>query len=487
MNRTELLAQARKHGYTGKDEDALAWIKANLNFESRSGKSFDVDAAWNTKPTIKLADADTGDNDATAGRKAEGSGNDEAVTITKAEAAQFLELKSQTRRTQRDESDFGGRLAGILEGENRGSVLNSPEGIKRYTARKAYEGEISAGKTVFKAVDQIEAFNANLRLNIARMKNMSYAGRQFDVDVLAAFRGKAWTGTQNELGGSLVPTEFDAVLRYATEMYGLARQVAQVVPMKSDTKYAGRLTSIPSMTHRAPGSALTAADAGTDSVKLVADGVGVILKFDSELFEDSAISMGDTAAKIVAESYNYRVDTDYFTGDGTAQYGMIKGLVSGLVSGAYQDAAGATWASITLANIVDLFGSPVNVNPARLMGICSRQFAWKVLKRLETAASNFKELMSGSTPIGCTFLGETIKYSQVMPIATASASKVLYFGDFGGGSIIGERRELKIDSSDQVYWANDQIGVKATARYAINICGDGRGSTVGNIAALKTT
>jgi len=487
MNRIKLLALAREQGYTGKDEDALAWIKSNLNLADRkTGKALDVDAVWNTKPTLSLGDSDDAtSDDASAGQKSATATANAAggtVTITEAEAAQFREFKSGARRQQRDASDFNGRLAEILEGEKRLSVLNSPEGIKRYSARKAYERKIASGKAVFDTVDHIEAFNAHLRLTIAHAKNMTYKGRQFDIDVV-----KAWSGTVNELGGVLVPQEFEAVLMYATEMYGLARQIANVVPMKGDIKIAPRLTAIPAMAHRAPGAAITPADAATDNVKLTADSVGVILKFDSELMEDSAISIGDTAARIVAEAYNYRVDQDYFIADGSSTYGGFRGIATGLVSGAYQNAAGNSWSSITKDNINTVIGNVENVDPSRVMGVCSRQFAWQVLQRLATATSQFVELVGSFGPMGCTWMGQTIKYSQVMPIVSASGSKVFAYGDFKGGSMIGERRDLRIDSSDQVYWANDQIGIKATARFAINTHGDGRGGTYGNIGVLQTT
>jgi len=485
MNRIELLALARKHGYTGSDDAALAWIKANINFESSKGKTFDLDAAWASKPTIKLADADTGTDDASNGQKSATATANAAggtVTLTEAEAAQFRELKSQDRRHARDHSEFGGRLAGLVDGEKGLKFLNSPEGLRRYTARKEYERTISAGKSVFATVDQVEAFNANFRLVVSKQFNQDYKGRQFDTEVV-----KAWGNNVNELGGVLVPTEFESVLLYATEQYGLARQIANVVRMKGDIKYQPRLTGGVTMSHVGPSGAIGTTDAGTDSVKLTADKIGCILKFDQELMEDSAVNIGDVVALILSEAYNTRVDQDYFIGDGTAAYGNTKGVATALRSGAYIDAAGSTWDSITLANILKLFAKVENVNPANLMGVCSRQFAWDVLQRLETAASNFKELMSGSTPIGCTFRGYPIKYSQVMPIATASGSKVLAFGDFKGGSMIGERRDLRIEGSDQAYWANDQFGFKATARVAVHICSDGRSGTFGNLVVLKTT
>lgn len=253
LNRIKLLALARKRGFTGTDDQALAWIKSNLDIEGENGKLLteaELDAAWSSKPRLKMADDGEETDDASAGQKSATATANAAggtVTLTEAEAAQFRELKSQDRRFARENGEYGGRLASLIEGEKGIKHLNSPEGMKRFSARKSYERKIASGKAVFDTVDHIEAFNAHLRLTIAHAKNINYKGRQFDIDIV-----KAWSGTVNELGGVLVPQEFEAVLMYATEMYGLARQIANVVPMKGDIKYAPRLTAIPAMSHRAP-------------------------------------------------------------------------------------------------------------------------------------------------------------------------------------------------------------------------------------------
>jgi HK97 family phage major capsid protein len=108
------------------------------------------------------------------------------------------------------------------------------------------------------------------------------------------------------------------------------------------------------------------------------------------------------------------------------------------------------------------------------------------MMRLDKATSQFKDIASGNLG-GGTFMGYPVQFAQVMPIASASASRVCYFGDFMGGSMIGDRQDLTIATSDQFLFSTNSVAVRGIARFNVNIHGDGRGSTVGPIAALVTT
>jgi HK97 family phage major capsid protein len=84
------------------------------------------------------------------------------------------------------------------------------------------------------------------------------------------------------------------------------------------------------------------------------------------------------------------------------------------------------------------------------------------------------------------WLGYPVHFCQVMPVTTA-ANKCCYFGDFMGATMIGERRDLTIASSEHSAFLSDAMVYRATARAAINIHGDGKGSTVGPVFAMCGT
>jgi len=62
-----------------------------------------------------------------------------------------------------------------------------------------------------------------------------------------------------------------------------------------------------------------------------------------------------------------------------------------------------------------------------------------------------------------------------------------YYGDFGAATMLRSPYGPSNHDLDDRYMDTDQIAMRATAAAAVNIHGDGRGSTVGPIAALKVT
>jgi hypothetical protein len=76
---------------------------------------------------------------------------------------------------------------------------------------------------------------------------------------------------------------------------------------------------------------------------------------------------------------------------------------------------------------------------------------------------------------------------RAAPTTSGSAQKNLYFGDYLSASMLGDRREVTVATSEHAYFTSDGFGVRAISRFTVNIHGDGRASTYGPIVALKTT
>ena len=68
-----------------------------------------------------------------------------------------------------------------------------------------------------------------------------------------------------------------------------------------------------------------------------------------------------------------------------------------------------------------------------------------------------------------TFLGRKIVFAQVMPIAPAKLQVPLLYGAFDQAAMFGDRRQTTIAMSDQFAFANDQLAIRGTERYAINV------------------
>jgi HK97 family phage major capsid protein len=59
------------------------------------------------------------------------------------------------------------------------------------------------------------------------------------------------------------------------------------------------------------------------------------------------------------------------------------------------------------------------------------------------------------------------------------------FGDLTKSSTFGDRRQTTISVSDQVYWANDQVGIKGTERFDIVNHDIGTATVAGPVVALQ--
>lgn len=468
MNRKQLLDALHKQGMAATVVDlagAKAWIEANgFDLVDKSNKSVDIDAVWARKASMTVED------EPKAEVKTAPVVEDKAATAT---AEQSLKAARKVE-------------AALVQDEGRKApaIGNS----KHALARKNYELAIKAGKSVYKDVDEAERAGAYFRSLFAAIKGWNYAERENDLAIL----GKASTELNNTSAGFLVESQYSADVLWLTETYGMARQTANVQKFSgTDNWRRPRKTGILGMNHLAEGGSITAADNTYDLISLTPRKVGALMLVSNELLDDAAVSVADEFTKAVAEAQAYREDQDYFLGDGTATYGGHVGLATGLPSGAYLASTSNTWAATTLADVMQLPASVENVNPARCEWRCSRQYFFSVLKRLALAAggTTAEEMLSKKglrDGADFMFLGDPGRFVQIMPRATAVSTSHLYYGDFVGGSMLGIHTELRIKTSSEYAFNTDQEAFRAISRIAVNIHGDGRATTVGPIAALKT-
>lgn len=372
-------------------------------------------------------------------------------------------------------------------------------GSKRFTgsAKKAYEVKAaSAGiglkpnQTRFADADTAEFFGAAMRLGFATrsLNGQAYSQRANDEEIIA----KTGSEFNPTTGGVLVPPEYRAQLIYLREMYGVTRQVANVVAMSRDHVDQPRITGINAMAPIGENGTLSVGDDNTDLVGLTAKKWGRLARFPNELLDDAAISVVDIFSSTLVEAQTKAEDQTYFLGDGTATYNQDVGLANALPSGAYISASGSAWSNITEADINKLIGSVENVDITRCGFITSRQYYAQVMQPMYTSngrgfQSEFRSMFGLTSGQGAEWKGWPVLFSQVLPTSSASASKGLYFGDYLSASMLGDRREATVATSEHAYFTSDGFGVRAISRFTVNIHGDGRASTVGPIACLKTT
>lgn len=299
----------------------------------------------------------------------------------------------------------------------------------------------------------------------------------------------ALSSDANSLGGFVVPAEMEQAVIDLREMYGTFRRDARVVPMASDTKDQPYRKSGLTAYFVGDNAEITASDKAWGNAKLVAKKLGALVKYSSELDEDSVISIADDLADELAYAFAVKEDNCGFNGDGTSTYGGIVGLKGALAAGSIKTAAtgNTAFSTLDLADFEGAVGMLPEYGGIRPKWYISKVGYWASMARLVDAAggNTLADLGNGPQRI---FLGYPVEYVQCLPTSTdAAVSTILaYFGDLRLAALLGNRRGMSVQVSDQRYFEYDQIGIKGTERFDITVHSTGDASNAGAVIALKT-
>jgi HK97 family phage major capsid protein len=305
---------------------------------------------------------------------------------------------------------------------------------------------------------------------------------------------KAHSEGVNTAGGYFVPEEIAMDIIDLRDQYGMFRRMCQVVPMGRDTITMPKRVSGLTAYAVGEGSAITASDTAWTQVRLTASKWGVLSLVSSELDEDAAINIGDMLVGEIAYAFALAEDTAGFAGDGTSTYGGIVGIRTkfangvGSLAGAVDAASNHdTFAEIDAADIRKLMAAlPQYVyQRGRPAFICS-QVAWAVVfeSLIGAAGGVTKDEQTGITRRQ--YLCYPVEITPSMPVAQTDISDtaMILFGDLGMAAAFGDRRGMTVARSTEYKFAEDQIAIKGTERFDINIHSLGDTSTAGPIVAL---
>ena len=303
--------------------------------------------------------------------------------------------------------------------------------------------------------------------------SLQWVGDHFSHDIRMALSGGV-----NTAGGVLVPEEFEREVIKLREEYGVCRRLMRVRPMGSDTKNIPRRVGGVTAYFVSENAEGTESDASWDNVLLSAKKLMVLTRMSSEIAEDSIIDLADDLADEIAYSFALKEDQCGLTGTGTSTYGGIVGALVKAIDGSHalakvsaasgHDTAG----EITLDDLLGCLGAvPAYAKPGSVW-LCSTEMKSAIFDRLRAAAGGITAA-DISAGFADRFLGYPIIESQVMPSAigatTYNGTVMLGFGNLAKAASIGGRRGITVALSDQRYWSQDQIGVKGTERFDINV------------------
>lgn len=304
------------------------------------------------------------------------------------------------------------------------------------------------------------------------------------------------------LGGNLVPDAMSSTIIDLREKYGIFRQWASVVPMPSDTLIVPRRTGSVTPYWIAEGAALTASDPSFDNVSLVAKKLTAFTKISTELSEDSIINVADWITMDIGQQLAYEEDRVGFNGTGLDTDGGINGLLNKVQNSSYSasfvvvpTATHNTFAELDATDLMTLMAAVPQYALDGAAFFTSQSGASLVFGRLMAAGGgNTQQSLSaeniaadrGRGIVGY-YQGYPIVVSQVLPTESTTKTNLpmLAFGNLSKAAVIGERRSLNFATDASVYFASDQLAIRATARLDINVHSLGSTTVCGPIAVLK--
>src|SRR6185369_4215587 len=297
----------------------------------------------------------------------------------------------------------------------------------------------------------------------------------------------------NESGGFLVPEEFGNDLIDLREIYGVLRRNAKIVPMASDSRSDPRRTGGLTAYFAGEGDAMTASDKAWDRVNLAAEKLYCFARYSNEINEDAIINMGDDLAGEIAYAFANKEDGCGFIGDGTDTYGGMQGIMTKIkgLSGTIANIAGLTvatgtgyatsYGSIVLTDFEAVVGNlPVYADTPRTKWYCHKTFYWNVMVKLALASGG----VTGSEVEGARtkrFLGYDVEFVQVLPKTSAVSQVCAVLGDLTLGVSFGSRRDTTIAISEHSRFANDQLEIRGTERFDINVHDVGNASATAGL------
>jgi len=261
-----------------------------------------------------------------------------------------------------------------------------------------------------------------------------------------------------------LPTEYGSEIRELISEFGIVRGRMFPYPIGRGTARPPRMGTRPAFTSVAMSGGMGEKQPTITFASLESHKLGGIVRLPREIDEQSIVPMGQFLARYGAVEFARAEDTWGLLADGTATYESVKGVAT---------IAAEQGASVTLAagktkpsdaTLEDFRALRREVNKAALNGRLSAYYldtTWET--RLPSFKTNAEPNVYQRLPDGSAILdGYPIVWTDVLePYGTAAAaSKTLAL--FGALNFwwFGEHGSPRIDTSEHVYFANDQLAVR---------------------------
>ena len=279
---------------------------------------------------------------------------------------------------------------------------------------------------------------------------------------------------------ALTTTDIPMPIIYAQEVvelvwqYGQFRRYATVYPLGSLSTKLPKLNTSPAFGVISQSASVPERSPQIAFVTFTAFKSGGIVRVPSEIDADSIVPLGQFLARYIAREMARWEDTVGYLGDGSGTYGSVNGIgkKADALGNKVQLATTKTKPSdIAIADLRNLRGK-VDVAALASAAYYMHPTMESFLAGLNNGTNLNPYVAAG--PNGPTFDGFPVRWIGVMPIFDQLAHINQYQVYFGDQSYwyFGERTGLDVQVSRDVYFATDEVGIRALERFDIQLMAD---------------
>jgi HK97 family phage major capsid protein len=291
-------------------------------------------------------------------------------------------------------------------------------------------------------------------------------------------------------GGYVVPVEVERAVIKLRTLAGTFRRNARVRLMGSDSKSFPRREGGMTVTFVGENAQISESDRTWSSVNLNAKKIAALGRMSTELTEDETVDLANETTEEIAYGFAALEDSCGWNGDGTGAFGGISGVCTKIIDGTH------TASAITAATNNDTFDELTAADLGTLIGACpeyalagakwyaSSYAIGRTFARLGATAAGMTMTSTGPRPL-MQYLSWPIEPVPSLPGSGDQSGKpMIFFGDLSMAATLGDRRGVTIKTTESRYLEYDQIGIRGTERFDINVHDLGNTTTAGPLVAL---
>jgi HK97 family phage major capsid protein len=265
-----------------------------------------------------------------------------------------------------------------------------------------------------------------------------------------------------------LPTQFSSQLVELMWKYGQARQYATVYPLGAGTVKLPQLKTSPSFGFVNQSGVIPEKSPQINFVTFTPQKAGGIVRIPSELDADTIVPLGQFLARYIARETARWEDIVLFTADGTSTYNSLKGAGQTAIDNGLgvQLATGKT--KPTDITVADIRAMRTKVNSAALFN--SAYFFHPSMEALLRSFNTSSYAPFVVAPSGhASFEGFPVRWAAALPVFDSAAHASQVQGVFGDLSYwyLGERASLTVETSREVFFATDELAVRALERFTV--------------------